>query len=284
MYLTQERQTEIDEFLRSFADDGATSKSKSLVVPVGIMKANDGCGAGSGEGGGFGVGNTCASGDPAGTETPPQIEVDADYLAVLLGQKPASVLGGNSEPEPLAEVTPELQSKIDQYKKGFNKRRQNKLIKQIESKLGGFSKEDRDAILQSARLVENRRLEQIAAYRFEIRSGIVMQNGITAAGGINWESNLITFFDNDSEIGYTALHEFGHVNDQWVPRWSASSDKEFIDAWKSEASAFGSYAASTPLEGYAEWFAEFSLDPESAARKAPKMTARALDWFEENNE
>ena len=160
MYLTQERQIEIDEFLRSFPDDGATSKSKSLVVPVGIVKSD--CGAGSGEGGGFGPGNTCASGDNGkGTETPTQIEVDADYLAVLLGKKPASVLGGHSEPEPLAEVTPELQGKIDQYKKGFNKRRQNKLIKQIESKLGGFSKEDRDAILQSARLVENRRLEQI---------------------------------------------------------------------------------------------------------------------------
>ena len=59
MYLTQERQIEIDEFLRSFAD-GATSKSKSLVVPVGIVKSD--CGAGSGEGGGFGPGNTCASG------------------------------------------------------------------------------------------------------------------------------------------------------------------------------------------------------------------------------
>jgi len=43
VYLTQERQIEIDEFLRSFPDGGATSKSKSLVVPVGIVKSNDGC-------------------------------------------------------------------------------------------------------------------------------------------------------------------------------------------------------------------------------------------------
>jgi len=63
VYLTQERQIEIDEFLRSFPDDGATSNSKSLVVPVGIVKAKTGCGAGSGEGGGFGPGNTCASSD-----------------------------------------------------------------------------------------------------------------------------------------------------------------------------------------------------------------------------